>query len=349
MRLALLMSLFGITSFTPSSWAEVFVGNAGDIIRTSKGTFLLDLYEAGIHENPFFGSSIDPNLPSPPRRSQLRLDFSNDLLNRKLTDMNTLAPGLGDYALAAIKMYDWIFETDSAQRTAPAGKLTVTRIAERSGGTIRINEALWRELDEKNRIALVIHEAVSSLLRADLSPIGKQSQRDVTEIIGWIFSEQKYLTNPAVLRKFIANRLQTPSGLEVKQIRRKPVFELGVSGSDGFEQKWNAPTFEQIGTKEAGAIDAFIASACRAATSLASDPKTVRHLEARIVTNGLSINVIRLKKTADPAGDYQNAIAIEEVPAKKSIGPEPLPVPEENCRLGLSGFAEDYLAAQVWQ
>lgn len=151
-----------------NSFANGFLGNPGKGVLVDDKVFLQDLYSLGIHENPHFGSEILPEFTHLP---ELGFAYPENLLARKLTDIETAVPGLGQYILASMKVYDWFLIkedlktiTDDTDPVAlPPGALLI-QLANRRDASIRINENNWVKMDDANKTALIIHEAVYSFV-----------------------------------------------------------------------------------------------------------------------------------------------------------------------------------------
>ncbi|RYZ80304.1 MAG: hypothetical protein EOP06_25615, partial [Proteobacteria bacterium] len=187
MRLMFLILV--LVGFARAAQADIFIGNAGDVIQTGEGTYLYDLYSIDEHRNPFFGAEIDPELPSLPLKSNLPFSVDSELLARKLTDANRLLPGLGDSILAALKSYYWRSSAKKGEPEYYSAEASRFKAAARNGGTISVSAPLAEQLDQPNRVALLFHEAISSLLLPTLvrdKGSYQQEQRNVVEIVGWL-------------------------------------------------------------------------------------------------------------------------------------------------------------------
>lgn len=185
-------------------WAGGYViGNGGQGIEKNGVLTLRDLVEAGVEHNVFIGKDEDPlimsrmgGLPIP----QDQLPVSKDLLARKLSDLNSLYPNLGLFVLDAIKSYSWIAINTSLDFTPDPEHFLATKpqdliqIANRLDSTIRVDRSKWLEMDQGNRVALVIHEALYSLLKETCNSenICSQQARAARAITGRLFSESMF-------------------------------------------------------------------------------------------------------------------------------------------------------------
>lgn len=71
------------------------------------------------------------------------------------------------------------------------------QLANRTLNTIRINEKLWSQLDDSQKIDLIIHEMIYSLLNPTCIDQNcvykKQSARFARQITGMLFSRETYI------------------------------------------------------------------------------------------------------------------------------------------------------------
>lgn len=168
----ILFSLFLFCFIGSSAYAHTFIGNGGEGLRVGDKLFVRDLYEASNHLSPYFGSTIDSKFLNLKENSSLsRIHFSRDLLRKKLTDINLFESFLGYYILQAINQYNWIFTEEKLGLLPDDGPIIAiasdarVQIANRDLGNIRLHRASWDQLSEQGKIALIIHEAVFSLLK----------------------------------------------------------------------------------------------------------------------------------------------------------------------------------------
>jgi hypothetical protein len=211
--------LFALLFISPLLHANGFVGNGGNGIQLGSKIFVYDLFILSAHTKPYFGNEIDETLPSLPSDEAFQFTYSKTLLKRKLTDLNRIAPGLGDYILMSMKSYNWVLvdtpltsiKIAKGAIKLPAGA-RVLQIANRSDLIIRINRAVWQKLDDANKIALLIHEAVFSLLRPIPDDAGFMVQpADVAyKITGSFFTNSFYTSDPASVWQTLTYHLSIP-------------------------------------------------------------------------------------------------------------------------------------------
>lgn len=152
----------------------IHVGNGGEGVLDLNGRlYVRDLYERGLHKSPYVGSDVDFQIADKDRLIKLTgsLGVTNELMLRKLNDLNDISPGLGDIVWRAIDAHSWFFVPKlvplSKQKGLTNLSVTGVLIANRLREKIRIEKKLWSQLDEVNRLALIIHEALFSLMALD--------------------------------------------------------------------------------------------------------------------------------------------------------------------------------------
>lgn len=211
--------LFTLLFISPFLHANGFVGNGGNGVQLGSKIFVYDLFIVNAQAKPYFGNEIDETLPSLPSDEAFQFTYSKTLLKRKLTDLNRIAPGLGDYILMSMKSYNWVLvdttltpiKIAKSAIKLPAGA-RVVQIANRNDLIIRINRAAWEKLDGANKIALLIHEAVFSLLRPTPGDGGFMVQpADVAhKITGSFFTNTFYASEPASVWQMLTYHLSIP-------------------------------------------------------------------------------------------------------------------------------------------
>lgn len=149
---------------------DFYIGNGGEGVITENGDIVLrDLYDNGIHHAPYFGTQKDPTLEINTAWLN-QMQVSEDLVHRKLTDLNAYSPFLGNYVLMALEFYQWLF-IDSDLTPVPNDGSPIANIdrriplANRLHNIIRLHRPSWLKLSQENRVALIFHEVISGLLR----------------------------------------------------------------------------------------------------------------------------------------------------------------------------------------
>ncbi len=153
------------------------VGNGGHGIRQAGRIFLYDLWESGLHDREKIG------VPTSDMARSLEAFFSSDLahtfphdpafvtlLSKKLVDIHEMDPILTLTLVETIQAYGWAF-TDARLRPLrlpdpvhDVAEGDIVLLANRSGRFIYLYRQAWNQMDQWNRVALVLHEAIYSLL-----------------------------------------------------------------------------------------------------------------------------------------------------------------------------------------
>ena len=150
-----------------------FVGNGGQAIDIDGELVPRDLFELHLHREPYFGPTADPAVLMRLASFSLLsgLHVPEDLMAIKLTDLSSVSRGLGDCFLRALERYDWQFVTEPLPRTNEcdpyiqlASGVPWVQVANRLRETIFVHQPSWERLSPQHKVAILIHEAVYSLL-----------------------------------------------------------------------------------------------------------------------------------------------------------------------------------------
>jgi|GEM_PF-2591387 len=194
------------------------IGNGGDGLILDHRLYLRDLVEADVEKNPYFGAASDPHLEKKLRLlvwDQEKLPVEMKLLARKLTDLEKISPNLGEYVLEAILHYTWS-PVSAPLETIPDPEIVLKtpenllQIANRLDTNIRIHRQSWLEMSVENRVALILHEALYSLLKPLCGFDQKlqeqsclQSARKARSLTGELFTASTFERSPMKSRDFL--------------------------------------------------------------------------------------------------------------------------------------------------
>lgn len=176
------MLLLAIALTGVGAHAAIRIGNGGEGTCPDRSSqepchtviYLRDLYQANLHLAPYLGDEIDPEIEKEVNASEAvrSIGISKSLLARKLTDLQKMQLHFGHIVLSAIEVYRWQF-VDSALKLlpddAPIEEIPDSwrvPVANRFQDVIRIDRAAWQLMPEVHKMALVIHEALYAMLRA---------------------------------------------------------------------------------------------------------------------------------------------------------------------------------------
>ncbi len=183
--------------------STLFIGNGGETYFVDKSYFLRDLVEAGVQTSPYFHCS--GNTPIDDKLDLKKLEFLGldiRLLSQKLCDLDLIYPGFRAIFVDALNFHSWTRIDEPLGLLPDDGPLLKfksterNQIANRTLFNIRVQWKLWNQLNSKNRLALIIHEIVFSLLKPSCTDttcvLAKQTPRKAREITGLLFSPQSF-------------------------------------------------------------------------------------------------------------------------------------------------------------
>ena len=178
----------------PLAHAGKEVGNGGDGIYYKGKLTLLDFVEHGIEDPSINSPTILPAISEYPFRKTIPVGIPKDLLYRKISEiyeanLQALAYGyLRVLDLYEIKFVDYPLANSEDENTAVRGELH--QLALRLGSSILIQRELWNQLDDKNKIGLLIHELTFALIRPVKNSTGMiQRSEKVREICAFLFQK----------------------------------------------------------------------------------------------------------------------------------------------------------------
>lgn len=187
----LLFLIFFLTSAAFANPApNIGVGGEGVLLETQ--IYSRDLYDYDLHLSPWIGPAASTELKAAVVAwNPLQLsDFECELLARKLTDLNRYHNYLGEEIFEVLRFFSWRFTEAELGLTYPdEARVLVSSdqrvpIVNRHLKDILIQRATFSRLDERNKVALIIHEAVHALLHSfegDIWTVGSMSEaRQVT-------------------------------------------------------------------------------------------------------------------------------------------------------------------------
>lgn len=246
-----------------SAHAGFFVGNGGEGIEIDGKLYMLDLYTVGAHAHPYVGTRIDPHLPALPP-NLLPSDLPRDLLQRKLTDINAAAPGLGDYLVAVIESYHWLVLASGMQPVTPdpqdpiIGLPDSQRIplATRLQMNIYIDGSQWPRLDDNGKVALILHEAIYSLVKPvdDGSGNMRQPAYIVRAINGNFFTADYFTFNPSTNYSRLKPVLEIPEQMQgVTYIRHPLTWGVNI---------WDKVSRIQLSGQNKKGLEQFVSDVC---------------------------------------------------------------------------------------
>lgn len=232
--------LFGIWLLLGCSLAQAsgsgFIGNGGQGYRIGGKLYVRDLVEAGIHLTPYVGAAFHPQ--ETPEALQLLFPFPipAETLSRKLQDLARVRSDLPWYLHQVFAHYRWLLVDQQLEETTeadpdmihlPEGSERV-QIANRFQLSMRISRSAWRELNDEQRAALLLHEAFYSITRPVLLK-GHATQRSypAREITGHLFLVPSASPlDDQVWQTVLADLTVPTEPVDPEQLRVAPAFEM---------------------------------------------------------------------------------------------------------------------------
>lgn len=215
-----LFALLLCSSLAGAASSDTTVGNGGDLVTEDGGYhfFLLDLYETGVHTNPYF----DQNQPTDAEilsrvQNAFPLDSTvHESLARKISEVAAFDKMLGFGLLKALEMLNWK-QVDYPLVNVPdegtvyRGQLYQGAI--RQGMSVFFRAEHWGKLDDSNRVALLMHELIYALYHPEEFGNGQHVQRShrVREINSLFFTKD-WNKNPTKAYAVIDAALPTDGG-----------------------------------------------------------------------------------------------------------------------------------------
>lgn len=166
------------------------VGGGGGVVRGNK-TYVVDLVEAGVEDHPFFDPAVKAD-PEFSKKIALALkDVPNapvDLLSRKLNEIYTFCDHATPSAvIEMLELYSWQM-VDFSLVHIPDENIVVdvlakdqVQLAARTHQAVKIDSLRWNALDDNNKAALILHEAIYALS-------SNHSSDNARAIVGYLFS-----------------------------------------------------------------------------------------------------------------------------------------------------------------
>ncbi|MGE3610915.1 MAG: hypothetical protein AB7I27_15095 [Bacteriovoracaceae bacterium] len=145
-------------------------GNGGDGIWVGNKLYSLDLVEAGVEEDPYFDSSIVPNQRTVQRlkRTFNSSQYPVNLIAQKMEEIKNLSPVFSQLLIMVSEQYQWRLVNseliDIKDEDSLLNSNRLVQLAIRKERTILIDKKLFKELDDKNKVGLILHEILYALI-----------------------------------------------------------------------------------------------------------------------------------------------------------------------------------------
>lgn len=222
-RIISTLLLFGTVILSLNSQAQLIGGNGGTgFLTKSKQVYLYDLREYDMENQMFIGGLVDREILN--HKSLLNslaatIPYPQDVLLRKLSDLQKLSPHLGLYVMQVLSLYSWELSPnalpviDEGEVDLPPGAHRV-QLAIRYEKKITVSEIYWKQLSPEHQVGLLIHEALFALIRPVCSDVFPYECRQPVETVWKLVAD--FFSSTFLLKKL------TP---EEKQVLSLPDYE----------------------------------------------------------------------------------------------------------------------------
>ncbi len=210
-------------------------GAGGNGMLIDGKPYLLDLVEYGIENNPYIEpgyvkhkqyasvKSILDKLADSNETNPFQDSILRENLTLKILEIGSVHSQLALSVLWALQAHSW-YIVNKALIDAWAGTSSLIvsdriSLAVRNFKEIRINRAYWNQLDPMNKTALILHEAIYSILYPDgvrilpngnLTKRGWQDSNKVRRTIGTIFQRNYSKSQGDTLLKVVSDETDLP-------------------------------------------------------------------------------------------------------------------------------------------
>ncbi len=194
-----------------SEASTLFIGNGGEVFRLGQTYFVRDLVEASVHHDPYFHCSLTSEIEAKLDLKKLdQIGIDKTLLAQKLCDLDFVYPGFSQVFVSSLNFHSWTLIDETLGQLPDDGPLLNLKfgarkqLANRTLFNIRIQAQIWQQLNPENKIALIFHEVIFSLLKFSCDDLecttNTQSARVAREITGLLFSKATYFNNDSRLK-----------------------------------------------------------------------------------------------------------------------------------------------------
>ena len=234
------------------AWAGNEGGNGGDGVFLNGKYYLLDLVEFGVQEDPYFNHdvAINPVIESKVESAMADLPQNNKftfvkrLLAQKLSEIELVDPLIAVSLLFSIDFYQWRIVLPQLINIKDENSLLrdqdFVQLAIRRDQVIMLNSQFWSILEPAQVAALILHEAIFSLIIPSLQAIPSESEstrerslqaiqesKFARQINGYMFSREFSTKNKDRFYSFVEGKLKHGDGSSV--LYHPPYLALGAT------------------------------------------------------------------------------------------------------------------------
>lgn len=178
------MFVFAVILLTCQAQAGTEVGNGADGVIQNGRVYLVDLYEAGIHKNPYIDShaTVDKYV-----ENEINKLFTNNLVPKKiviqkLSEIAKHLPMVAYSIVVAMRHYKWEFTTEALPeihhdyKSDRLGKNVPTvQVAVRYDNVIKVSIEHFSKMNEANKAATILHEGIYMLVLGGSAEVDENS------------------------------------------------------------------------------------------------------------------------------------------------------------------------------
>jgi hypothetical protein len=217
--------------------------------------------------------------------------------------------------------------------------------AVRLSDIIRVQSQVWNRLDDLNKIALLVHEAIFSLIKTEpyeadnRAGLFFQSSRKTRELVGLAFGADRNNHFQALARGY----LSIPAEDTGPSFNKIPVWTLDMSDGKGGMTFLRSFQFALSSWLDKPDIDGFIADICRMPSK-----KQFPSLGYLVLSGGIdrALPVRKPFSYPSPFG-FQYAVSIGMLSEKASSKTTYILFDEATCKKGVSAYIEIFKAAGI--
>lgn len=219
----------------------VVIGNGGNAIKIENKFYLLDLAEQGIAQEPnfkanynqFFHNYFLTRAMNYPNRF---LGTTLDLFSQKLAELAELDPVYAEALITAFENTRWMF-VNYRLNDIPVDSIIAGpyyQVAARTNDVILFDNIYWDNMDEKNRVALIIHELNYILIQPQtvVETAALKSAFKSRLQTGYLFTQNLEAIEPEAFSKRIDALFPSRFDPKLAQIDFYPFFFKSSKGQE---------------------------------------------------------------------------------------------------------------------
>ena len=212
----------------------VFIGNGGNAIKIDNKFYLLDLAEQGLAQEPNFKLIVSKHyvnyfsnrIHAYPNRVPAS---TLDLFSQKLAEIAELDPVYAEALITAFENTRWMF-IDYRLNDIPLESIIAGpyyQVAARTNDVILIDRLYWDQMDERNHVALLIHELNYILIEPQPISVAPGLEKSAFRSrlqTGYLFTQNLESIDPEAFSKRIDPLFPSRFDTDLAQLYFYPFF-----------------------------------------------------------------------------------------------------------------------------